>query len=333
MTGPPVPPPGSPRVSVALCTFDGARFLEAQLESLAAQDRLPDELVACDDRSRDGTVAVLEAFARRAPFPVQIVVNEATLGSTRNFEKAIGLCTGALIATCDQDDVWMPQKIARTLDAFAEDPRRGLVFTDAEVVAEDLSPLGHRLWDAVGFGPGLRRLVREDRAFEALLRRWIVTGATMTFRAEHRPLVLPVPPAWVHDAWIALLVAAVSPLGLVSEPAVRYRQHGSQQLGAARASPLEMLRRAREVGPDQFALELERFRLARERLQGRREALRDPAILRLIADKVAHQELRLAIARNPSRPARIAASLGELLRGGYSRYSARTDTVLKDMFL
>ncbi len=333
MTAPPAPPPTSPRVSVALCTFDGARFLEAQLESLAAQSRLPDELVACDDHSRDGTVAVLEAFARRAPFPVRIFVNDATLGSTRNFEKAIGLCAGDLIATCDQDDVWMPQKIARTLDAFAEDPRRGLVFTDAEVVAEDLSPLGHRLWDAVGFGPRLRRLVRADRAFEALLRRWIVTGATMTFRAEHRPLVLPVPPAWVHDAWIAVLVAAVSPLGLVAEPAVRYRQHGAQQLGAARASPLEMLRHAREVGPDQFALEVERFRLASDRLRGRREALRDPSILRLVDGKVAHQELRFAISRNRSRPARIAASLGELLRGGYSRYSARTHYVLKDMFL
>jgi glycosyltransferase involved in cell wall biosynthesis len=333
MTGSHAPPTASPRLSVALCTFEGARFLEAQLESLASQSRLPDELVACDDGSRDGTASILEAFARRAPFPVRVVVNNATLGSTANFEKAIGLCSGDLIATCDQDDAWMPEKIARTLAVFAEDPRLGLVFTDAEVVGENLSPLGHRLWDAVGFGPGLRRLVREDRAFEALLRQWIVTGATMTFRAAHRALVLPIPRAWVHDAWIALLVAAVVPLGLLEEPTIRYRQHGAQQFGASLASPAQAFRRAREVGAAQFGLELERFILARDRLRAWSAQVRDPSVLLLLEGKVAHQELRLAISRSGSRPARLAAATGELLRGGYSRYSARTYYALKDMFL
>lgn len=329
----PAPPATPPRVSVALCTFNGSRFLEAQLESLAAQSRLPDELVACDDRSIDGTVEVLEAFARRAPFPVRIEVNDATLGSTGNFEKAIGLCSGDLIATCDQDDVWIQEKIARTLASFDEDPRRGLVFTDAEAVGEDLSPRGHRLWEAVGFTPGLRRLVRQDRAFEVLLRQWIVTGTTMTFRAEHRPLVLPIPGIWVHDAWIALLVGAVAPLGMVEEPTVRYRQHAGQQIGAALASPMGMLRMAREVGHDRFGLEYERFSLARDRMRQRRARLRNSAFLRLMDGKVAHQELRLAISRSGSRPVRLVTALGELMRGGYARFSARTYYALKDMFL
>ncbi len=88
------------------------RCLEPQLASLLAQTRLPDELVACDDGSTDGTVSILEAFARRAPFPVRIERNDVRLRSTRNFEKAIGLCTGDLIATSDQDDVWLPEKLA-----------------------------------------------------------------------------------------------------------------------------------------------------------------------------------------------------------------------------
>jgi glycosyltransferase involved in cell wall biosynthesis len=318
---------------VALCTFDGARFLAAQLESLAAQARLPDELVVCDDRSGDGTVAILEAFAGRAPFPVRIEVNQATLGSTGNFERAIGLCTGDLVSTCDQDDVWMPGKIARTLAAFDEDPRRGLVFTDAELVDENLSPLGRRLWDSAGFAPGLRRLVRGDRAFEALLRQWIVTGATMTFRAALRPLVLPIPRTWVHDAWIALLVAAVAPIGLVEEPLVCYRRHGAQQIGTAPTSPREVFRRARRTGPAEFGLELERFLRLRDRLREGSSRLRSSAMLEQVDGKVAHQVLRLEISRRASRPGRIAAALGELLRGGYSRYSGRTYHVLKDMFL
>jgi glycosyltransferase involved in cell wall biosynthesis len=333
MPGPHAPPVTAPRVSVALCTHNGGRFLEAQLESLAAQSRPPDELVACDDASTDATQAILESFARRAPFPVRIVMNGVRLGSTANFEKAIRLCTGSLIATCDQDDVWLPERIAFSLASFREDPRRGLVFSDAEVVDEGLAPRGHRLWDSIGFTPAMRRRVRQDQAYAVLLRQWVVTGATMTFRAEHLPLVLPIPSLWVHDAWIALLVGAVAPLGLVEEPTVRYRQHAAQQIGAARASPMAMFRRARQVGEAEFRQENERFCLAAARLRERRALLSDPAVLRLVDEKVAHQRLRLAIARNPSRLGRIGSALVESFRGGYSRYSARGYYALKDMFL
>jgi glycosyltransferase involved in cell wall biosynthesis len=325
--------PGSLRLSVALCTFQGARFLEAQLESIAGQTRIPDELVVCDDRSSDETVAIVRAFARRAPFPVRIEVNPVTLRSTKNFERAIGLCAGDLIATCDQDDVWLPEKIALTLAAFEEDPRRGLVFTDAEVVDEDLRPRGYLLWDSVFLGSRQRRLFREGRGLEVLLRQWAVTGTTMTFRASWRPLVLPIPGVWVHDAWIALLAGAVSPVGLVERPTVRYRQHASQQIGAARLTWMGMYRLARTIGPEFFRLDVERFRLARERLGAARERLPDPGILALLDAKVAHHELRLAISEDPSRLSRIRTALGELGRGGYARFSPRTSHVLKDLFL
>src|SRR5947208_14214106 len=99
-------------ISVAMCTYNGERFLKEQLESLAAQTRQPDELVVCDDRSTDSTPHIVEAFARAAPFPVRLEVNDRCLGSTKNFEHAILRCTGALIALSDQDDVWHPEKLA-----------------------------------------------------------------------------------------------------------------------------------------------------------------------------------------------------------------------------
>ena len=80
-------------ISVALCTYNGARFLEQQLASLEAQELRPDELVVCDDRSTDNTVQMLESFARTAPFPVRIHVNPVNLGSTRNFDRAMRLLT------------------------------------------------------------------------------------------------------------------------------------------------------------------------------------------------------------------------------------------------
>ena len=242
---------GAPRrgISVALATHDGARFLPAQLESLVRQSRAPDELVVCDDRSSDGTVAILEDFARNAPFPVRIERNPTQLRSTRNFEKAIGLCTRDLIATCDQDDVWLPEKLALSEAAFSADARLGLVFTDAEIVDADLRPMGYRLWETIHLGKHEQHRIRSGRGFDLLLRQWLVTGATMVFRAEHRSLVLPIPECWIHDGWIAFLLGAVAPIGIVDRPTVLYRQHPGQQIGARRLTGRELYEVARSMDP------------------------------------------------------------------------------------
>lgn len=309
------------RISIALCTYDGERFLEPQLKSLLAQVRLPDELVACDDGSSDGTVSILEAFARRAPFPVRIERNEVRLRSTRNFEKAIGLCTGDLIATCDQDDVWLPEKLALCEAAFLRDPHLGLVFTDAEIVDDSLRPRGFRLWDTIHFGRGARRRVQHGRGFDVLLRQWLVTGATMMFRAEYRTIVLPIPPSWIHDGWISFLIGALAPIAMVERPTLLYRQHAAQQIGAERLGWRQMLAMAREVGPDHFRLARDRFQLARDRLHELGGGAVDPAVLKLVDRKVIHQARRLAISECPSRARRALWAIEELLRGGYSRFS------------
>jgi glycosyltransferase involved in cell wall biosynthesis len=321
------------RISVAMCTFDGARFLEPQLDSLAAQVRLPDELVVCDDGSADGTIQALDAFARRAPFPVRIERNPSTLRTSKNFEKAISLCTGDLIATSDQDDVWMPEKLELCEAAFVREPGLGLVFTDAEVVDEQLQPLGYRLWDAIYFGRAARRGVRRGRAFREFVRNWRVTGTTMMFRSEYRAAVLPIPECWVHDAWISLIVGAMAPVAMVEQPTVSYRHHVGQQIGATRFTWAQLYRVARSLDAAYFRLNQERFRVAGERLRALAARLREPNALELVEGKVAHLARRLAIAESPSRAWRILLSLDELLHGGYARYSPAWSHAVKDMFL
>lgn len=93
------------KISVAMATYNGAAYLEQQLESLANQVLHPGELVVTDDGSSDGTLALIEDFARRAPFPVRLVRNEARLGYRGNFIKTSTICGCELIAFCDQDDV------------------------------------------------------------------------------------------------------------------------------------------------------------------------------------------------------------------------------------
>ena len=101
------------RFSVVLSTYNGERFLEHQLASLSGQQRLPDELVIRDDSSTDRTYGILERFAATAPFAVTLMRGDRRLGSTPSFELALGRCTGDVVALCDQDDVWLPGKLAR----------------------------------------------------------------------------------------------------------------------------------------------------------------------------------------------------------------------------
>jgi glycosyltransferase involved in cell wall biosynthesis len=323
----------SHRLSVALCTWNGARFLEPQLESLSAQSRAPDELVVCDDASTDDTVAILTRFAQGARFPVRIERNPTRLGSTKNFEKAIGLCTGDLIATCDQDDIWLPDKLAWSEAAMDGPVARGLVFTDSEVVDDELQPLGHTMWDAIRFSALARRQVRCGRPFDVLLKQWIVTGATMMFRADYRPFVLPIPDNWIHDGWIAFIIGALAPIGFIERPTLKYRQHVTQQIGGRKLGFKALFRIAREMGPAYFHLHYERFQLAYERLATCALHLRDPGVLAQVQRKVAHQQHRLAISETSSRCKRALWAVAELLRGGYWRYSPGPAHFFKDLLL
>jgi len=221
------------KISVALCTYNGARFLPAQLESILAQTRQPDEVCISDDRSTDETVSLLEDFARRAPFPVRFQINEKNLGSTKNFEQTILRCTGDLICLCDQDDVWLPEKLAAMESEFARSEKVGMVFSDAELIDEEGESLGENLWK-FSFFPEERKKARSGKMFEVLVRQNVVTGATMAFRARLRERFLPIPENisnTIHDAWIALMIAAAAEVVFLEKCLVKYRQHSGQQLG------------------------------------------------------------------------------------------------------
>src|SRR5829696_3676213 len=222
------------RISVAMCTYNGAVFLPAQLESILGQSRKPDEIVICDDGSTDQTRMLLENFAEESSIPVSLRFNQKNLGSVKNFEQAIGLCTGEVIALSDQDDVWRSDKLKSIEHAFQSVPAAGLVFSDAEIVNEDLKPLNRRMWDEVGFDIHKRKLVQMGRALEVLITGWTVTGATMAFRSRFVKLSLPIPDeiAMIHDGWIALTIAAVADVVALDDPLVHYRQHARQQIGA-----------------------------------------------------------------------------------------------------
>ncbi len=248
------------RISIAMCTYNGGRYLPEQLESLAAQSTPPDELVICDDGSTDETPALISAFSRDVPFDVRMVRNETRLGSTRNFEKAIGLCTGDLIALCDQDDVWLPGKLEKMTDRFAAASTIGGIFSDAILIDESSTPTGGLLWQRFGFGQKEQAQVRREGPIGLLCKREFVTGATLMFRAELRDQFQPIPRSWIHDGWIAWVIALESRLDFITEPLIRYRVHTNQQAGVPKnRSLMDRIRNFRVSESELCARKADRF--------------------------------------------------------------------------
>lgn len=222
-------------VSVALCTYNGEQFIEAQLQSLARQTVQPDELIITDDGSQDGTMEIVRAFAAGAPFRMRIFQHEHPLGVVANFSEAVGYCEGDYIALCDQDDVWLPDKLARELDLLqryeAQYGREYPVLAHSDLCVTDAG-LRCKAASLMRF-QGIRNEETAQGALSVLLVQNYVTGCTMVFNRALKQRVWPFPPeAVMHDWWIALVAAAVGRIAFVDDALLLYRQHEDNQVGA-----------------------------------------------------------------------------------------------------
>jgi glycosyltransferase involved in cell wall biosynthesis len=215
------------RISVAMAVYNGQRFIAEQLDSFVHQTRLPDELVINDNASSDHTVDIIQEFASRAPFPVRLHVNAENIGLTRNFERALELCTGDIVFLSDCDDVWREEKLECFETVFREHPEVGLVISDSEVVNADLTPTGKTIWQMYGFRTnGNKLIIDSDRHCPLrLIYRFWGHGMAFRFDNEYRSLILPFPDALPHDTYLGLVLADSAPLCLMNRSMVKYRRH------------------------------------------------------------------------------------------------------------
>ncbi len=320
----------SVKLSIALCTYNGEQYLPELLESLLSQTRQPDELVICDDQSSDATQDIIEAFKKRCHFLIKWHRNESRLNSTLNFANAISLCNGQYIALCDQDDVWLPTKLEALTNALDNNPQAGFVISDALVVGQQLQPFGYTLWESLNFTSSEQQQFLIGNAFAKLLKRYRATGATMVFRASYRNLILPIPPSWVHDAWIAQLLSAVSNVELITEPQILYRQHSSQQIGQVKRNLYQQYRIAKTIGKEQFQTLAQNFQLALDRLSSITDYEIQPQDLKRLETKISHAQKRTDMRDSSFR---LPLIMHELAAGNYSRYSLGWKSVLQDLFL
>jgi glycosyltransferase involved in cell wall biosynthesis len=325
------------KISIVLCTYNGEKFLHAQLESIRKQSRQPDEIVVNDDISNDHTVKIIENFAKTVSFPVRLEVNERNLGSTKNFEKAIWRATGDIIFLCDQDDIWASHKIERIEEVFKSDNSIGLVFSNAILIDENDKPIGRKLWDYT-----FPQQQRKKNMLEVLLWQNVVTGATAAFRSEFRELFSPIPtniPNMIHDDWIALTISAAAKVVALDENLIFYRQHPEQQLGVIR-NYNQKSRKSKSYEEDiNFRLEeIKRLESLPSILRNYDVFYNYPMIQGTIEsyikekqEVIEHLQARMNLPK--ARFRRLMPIWQELLTGRYHRFSRGLLSAIKDLLL
>ena len=250
-------PASGVKVAVVVCTYNGERFLAEQLQSILDQTHPPDNIIFSDDGSSDSTLDIVSEFSSLdsgSLKPVWTVQSrKKPLGVAGNFASALTKAQGEFIALADQDDVWEPNRLERGLAGFRDDAL--LVHSDATLIDEVGHPTGS-LMSALRLTNGERRNLLSGTGLDALLRRNLVTGATTMIRASLLQQALPIPEGWVHDEWLGLVAAVQGGVVFSEESLIRYRQHGSNEIGAAKTDLDEATRRLRETRSDFYSRKL-----------------------------------------------------------------------------
>lgn len=246
------------RLSVALCTYNGASYLEDQLRSIAMQTRLPGELVVGDDGSTDATVEILNNFALTAPFPVRIFVNSRNLGFADNFLETAARCSGDWIIFSDQDDRWYPDKVERIAARISQEDVRLVVHPldradgDGQLTGEQIP--GHLPKD--GAGP-MAQSARWHHggcglAFDTALMRDIDWRIRPFQQFDWKGSDILPKYQMAHDFWISLLGNLAGPIGVIDTSLGIFRRHSGTVTGTHLNSRRSRIRNA--VGVEAYRL-------------------------------------------------------------------------------
>lgn len=223
-------------VSVAMCTYNGGRYLQEQLDSIVRQSRLPDEVVVADDGSTDETLSILERFVQSTGDDVRVRILSASaepVGASQNFHRAMSATTGDIILLADQDDVWSPQRVSRAIEELCSDAKPLLFITNPDLIGPSGSALGRTQFDAMGLGEGRIDALNSSKAIDVACRANGLPGMAFALRRELLDRALPVPSLWMHDWYLVMWAAALGRLKVTAESGlVSHRLHETNTLAA-----------------------------------------------------------------------------------------------------
>jgi glycosyltransferase involved in cell wall biosynthesis len=206
-------------VSIAMATYNGAKYIEEQLQSIIHQTYSNLEIVIVDDCSKDNTVEIVEQYQQEYPF-IRLYVNEQNSGVTKTFEAAIQECSGEFIAISDQDDIWELNKIEILVNEIGE---HDAVYSNSLLVdasGHSLSKSFTTIMNMKTYYSGAPFLLSNS-----------VPGHTILMKQEFVQNILPFPPKMLFDLWIGFCAAGNNGIKFVDKTLVKYRQHETNTIG------------------------------------------------------------------------------------------------------
>ncbi len=244
------------KINILMATYNGRRYVAKQVESILNQTYTDFRLIISDDGSTDSTVKILQEYEKKDP-RVEIYCHQENTGVIGNFEFLIGKVRSELFMFADQDDVWKPDKIEKTLEKM-EKENLDLVYTDLEVVDSRLNQLASSYWAL----KGLDYRIKKYNNFESLYLNNFVTGCTMLVKSKWINEFLPLPKNTryvLHDYWISLVISQNGKIGYLDETTIKYRQHGNNNIGTKTKS--EELKNLDEVRNLFIDVKLDHFKV------------------------------------------------------------------------
>lgn len=238
------------KIAVLLATYNGGKYIREQLESLFQQSCKQFHLYVRDDGSSDDTMKIVEEFRQKYPEKITILKDsQKHRGAAKSFMYLLENVDSEYYMFCDQDDIWLPEKIEKTFARMkeVEGTVPVLVATDLKVVDEQLFPIKE------SFNEDLKIDVFRKHP-ELICVRHVVTGCTMMFNRATKQASLPMSPrATMHDEWVALCVHFKGGvISILDDATILYRQHTSNTLGAEQARKGFFARAIARTGQKQF---------------------------------------------------------------------------------
>lgn len=236
------------RISVGICTYNGELFIKDQLNSIINQTIRPDEIIIADDNSKDNTVNIAKEVLEESGIDFKIIEHSEHQGIRVNFENVFKQCTGDVIFSCDQDDVWYLNKIETFIPYF--ECGYSFVYSNSVVVDRDLNIVNDNYWQMYGYDfknisvDEFRRITLTDRA---------LSGYNMAFTKELLRKMLPFPKHFIHDDWIAICSSWFGKVAFIDKPLVMYRIHGKNTSGFG-GSPSTVKERSANVKSNRHVL-------------------------------------------------------------------------------
>ena len=231
------------RVQILMSTYNGESYVGQQIESILLQDHRDWELIISDDHSLDDTYAIVESYAKKDGRIRLLPLAGENVGASRNFMKLLQIADAPYVAFCDQDDVWLPNKLSCSLERIKELEKQGragqpyMVFCDSIVVDGSLNPIARSEFELTKVDPtrtNLRQLIARNivPGCVQLLNKPLVDLAVMAGDSKD---------IYAHDGWTAWVAAAFGGIGFTKEQLMLYRRHGENVTDVRKYSPISNL--------------------------------------------------------------------------------------------